>query len=372
MKIVDVKNPITNEIISKGLTVIPIKERKALLTYYHYITGHKNYHILHDKIISEGYYWNNITDTCKSFINGCTICNNKNKSTLLPPPTNQIICKKPRELYLIDITEVPHELNDNAKKKIYLLSILDHFSKYAKNYIINKKDDKTVIKKIVDFIDNNGLPEKILTDNGGEFRNKLFKKYCKNNDIVLLHGRPRHPQTQGAVERYNRTIKDLLKNIYIEKNNNGESFNLQKELDNAINIYNNTKHSTIGFSPNEIFNSNDKKLFDIVRNKTLLSQKYHKNMNNPIVEKRSALLCEKFKLYGNKLKMNTFGRKGRYIIPVTIIKSSSTNEYIINIAVKHNLLEKNKSYFAEYCLLKLCDEKIWNELVLYWENSSGN
>lgn len=143
------------------------------------------------------------------------------------------------------------------------------------------------------------------------------------------------------MERYNRTIKDILKNIYIEKNNNGESFNLQKELDNAINMYNNTNHSTIGFTPNEIFNSKDKNLWDIVRKKTLLSQKYSKNMNYPIVEKRSALLCENFKLYGNKLKMNTFGRKGRYIIPVTIIKSSSTNEYIINIAVKHKLLEKN-------------------------------
>ena len=48
--------------------------------------------------------------------------------------------------------------------------------KYAKNYIINKEDDKTVIKKIIDFIDNNGFPEKILTDNRGEFRNQLFKK----------------------------------------------------------------------------------------------------------------------------------------------------------------------------------------------------
>lgn len=73
---------------------------------------------------------------------------------------------------------MPHELYDNDKKKIYLLSILDHFSKYSKNYIINKKDDKTVLKKIVDFKDN-GFPEKILNHNRGEFHNKLFKNYCK-------------------------------------------------------------------------------------------------------------------------------------------------------------------------------------------------
>ena len=87
---------------------------------------------------------------------------------------------------------------------------------------------------------------------------------------MLLHGCPRHLQMQGAVERYNRTnrtIKDLLKNIFIEKDNNGETFNLQKELDNAINIYNNTKHSTIGFTPQEIFKSLDQKIFDIVKKK---------------------------------------------------------------------------------------------------------
>ena len=67
------------------------------------------------------------------------------------------------------------------------------------------------------------------------------------------------------MERYNRTIKNLLKNLFIEKDINGETFNLQKDLDNAINIYNNTKHSTIGFTPQEIFKSIDQKIFDIVK-----------------------------------------------------------------------------------------------------------
>lgn len=242
----------------------------------------------------------------------------------------------------------------------------DHFSKYAKNYIIQKKEEKTALKKIVNFIDNYGPPEKILTDNGGEFRNKKFKKYCNKKDIILLYGSPRHPQTQGAVERYNRTIKNLLKNIFIEKDINGETFNLQKDLDNAINIYNTTKHSTIGFTPQKIFMSNDKKIFDIVRKYTVISKKYSKNIKNPIVEKRYGLLCEKFKIYGTKIKRNNFGGKGRYIIPITIIKSSSNKEYIINIEVKHQLLEKNKDYYTDYFSLKLCDEKIWKEIVFNW------
>ena len=51
--------------------------------------------------------------------------------------------------------------------------------------------------------------KRILTDNGSEFINKKFKKFCKKNYITLIHGRARHPQTQGAIERYNRTIVQL-------------------------------------------------------------------------------------------------------------------------------------------------------------------
>ena len=144
---VDIKNLISNENITKGLIVIPLKAPNKLLTYYYFITEYKNYHILHDKIISQGYYWNNITDSGKNFIKECNICVSNNKSTFLPPPCNQIISTKPRELYLIDIPEVLNEIKENDKNKIYLLSILDHFSKYAKNYIIQKKDKKTVLKK---------------------------------------------------------------------------------------------------------------------------------------------------------------------------------------------------------------------------------
>jgi len=113
--LVDIKNPISNEIITKGLTVIPLKDRNKLLTYGYFIKGHKNYHILHDKIISEGYYWNNITDSCKNFIKECNICFSKNKSSLLPPLCNQIICNKLWELYLIDISEVPKKIKENDK-----------------------------------------------------------------------------------------------------------------------------------------------------------------------------------------------------------------------------------------------------------------
>ena len=104
--------------------------------------------ILYDKIISDNFYWHNITESCKNFIKECTLCTSKNKSTILLPSINQIICEYPRELYVIDITTIPNEYTENEESQLYLLSIIDHFSKYAYNYIIKKKDQKTVLEKI--------------------------------------------------------------------------------------------------------------------------------------------------------------------------------------------------------------------------------
>ena len=89
------------------------------------------------------------------------------------------------------------------------------------------------------------------------FFNKAFNKYCLKNDIKLINGRPRHPQTQGAVERYNRTIKDLLKNIYLECEKKNIHFNINYYLKEVVDLYNNIKHMSTRFSPYFIFNNNN-------------------------------------------------------------------------------------------------------------------
>ena len=62
-----------------------------------------------------------------------------------------------------------------------------------------------------------GFPKKLHTDNGKEFKNENIKDFCQRHQIELVHGAPRTPQTQGLVERNNRTAKENLKNILKEK-----------------------------------------------------------------------------------------------------------------------------------------------------------
>lgn len=73
-------------------------------------------------------------------------------------------------------------------------------------------------------------------------------------------------------------------------------------------------------------------------------------------------MAEKFRLIGDKLKKSTFGGKGRYSIPILVIKSTSNSEYYIKSYFKYNSLKKNNYYYADYNLLKLCEEYLWNDI----------
>ena len=70
-----------------------------------------------------------------------------------------------------------------------------------------------------------GMPDSILSDNGAQFAGfrqgyTQFEKWLMNHNILPIHGRIKHPQTQGKIERFHRTLKqELLKhNIFTDIN----------------------------------------------------------------------------------------------------------------------------------------------------------
>ena len=60
-----------------------------------------------------------------------------------------------------------------------------------------------------------GPPSILHTDNGLEFSNGLIENFCREKNILFVHGRPRHPQSQGQVERFNQTVcRKLSKSLH--------------------------------------------------------------------------------------------------------------------------------------------------------------
>lgn len=90
---------------------------------------------------------------------------------------------------------------------------LDHWSKFHILFPLMHKSASEVAwnleSKVFSYI---GLPRILQSDNGREFVNSLVAQLVKDwpEEVTIVNGRPRHPQSQGAVEKANGTVEALL------------------------------------------------------------------------------------------------------------------------------------------------------------------
>lgn len=130
--------------------------------------------------------------------------------------------------------------------------------------MLNNKKADNLLGAIKDFIYKNGKPNILHSDNGKEFHNKLMEEYCNNNEIKIKRGRPYHPQSQGIVESFNKEIKRLLENKYLEA---PKKFSIIMALPDIIEIYNNNIHSSTKLKPLIAFNlKNEKEIKNVIDN----------------------------------------------------------------------------------------------------------
>jgi transposase InsO family protein len=91
---------------------------------------------------------------------------------------------------------------------------------------------------------------RLLSDNGPCFRSGDFKKYLKSEDIGQVFGAPYHPQTQGKIERYHRTMKNVIKleNYYTPEQ-------LKNHIEAFVDYYNNRRyHESLGnLTPADVY-----------------------------------------------------------------------------------------------------------------------
>ena len=126
----------------------------------------------------------------------------------------------------------------------YLFTIIDSFCRKAMIYSTNSKKPDILIKFFKDFCMHNNIPKELASDNGAEFKNKIFNNFCEENNIKFVHGVPYSPHSMGVIERFNYTIKKYLSKEYISNGENNIDFESCRMK--ILNYYNNKNSSFIG------------------------------------------------------------------------------------------------------------------------------
>lgn len=124
----------------------------------------------------------------------------------------------------------------------YLSTILDDYSRYILTWELrpnmSSDDVKPSVENAMRFA---GLTKKsapkLLSDNGGCYISQDLKKFLATKGIIPINGKPCHPQTQGKIERYHRTMKNIVKldNYYSPEE-------LVQAIEEFVDYYNNKRY----------------------------------------------------------------------------------------------------------------------------------
>lgn len=126
----------------------------------------------------------------------------------------------------------------------YLSTVIDDFSRYIVHWELFpnmrwEEAKKTIEDALVksDLYKESAVKPKILSDNGPSYIAGDFNDFIHQQGMELRHGRPLHPQTQGKIERYHRSMKNVVKQeIYYSPDE------LRFALTKFVDYYNNERY----------------------------------------------------------------------------------------------------------------------------------
>ena len=114
--------------------------------------------------------------------------------------------------------------------------------------MVNQKAPTVAAQFVNEVISKYGAPENVLTDQETDFFSLLIKSICEQFKINQLRTTSYHPQTDGLVERFNRTLCDMLACYVNEEPEKWDTY-----LPFVTLAYNSTEHSSLKQTPFYLF-----------------------------------------------------------------------------------------------------------------------
>jgi len=168
-----------------------------------------------------------------------------------PKNIKSTVAKAPHSQLGIDLIDM--QLFEGPGGYKYILTASDLFSRKLYAQALKNEEDATVLagfKRIYSQIPD---VKSIRSDRGSEFIADIFKDYLKQKGIKQILSSAHAPQSNGAIERANQSLKRLIhKNLAIKK-----EFNWVKELPKIVGILNSLEVDGKGATANEIEDGDD-------------------------------------------------------------------------------------------------------------------
>uniref|UniRef100_A0A3Q0R9N3 Gypsy retrotransposon integrase-like protein 1 n=1 Tax=Amphilophus citrinellus TaxID=61819 RepID=A0A3Q0R9N3_AMPCI len=139
-------------------------------------------------------------------------------------------------------------LPETERKNKYILVIGDYFSKWTEAFPLPNQEALTIAKILVEeWVCRFGTPRSIHSDQGRSFESALFRETCQLLNIHKTRTSSYHPQSDGLVEQFNRTLLSML-SLFVEDN----QLNWDLLVTYVMMAYCSSVHASTGFTPYKV------------------------------------------------------------------------------------------------------------------------
>nr|XP_027227085.1 uncharacterized protein LOC113819048 [Penaeus vannamei] len=297
--------------------VIPKPLRTDVLNIAHDISGHLGVNKSYHKILAH-FYWPKMKRDVGYYCQSCHICQVKGKpgDGIKPYPLQPIpVLTEPFSKIVIDcVGPLPKTKRGNK----FLLTIIDVATRYPEAIPLRRITTKNVVKALIIFFTQVGLPTVIQSDQGSNFTSRLYEQVMKSLGIQQCRSTVYHPQSQGVVERFHYTLKTMIKAFCLETGSEWD-----EGIDLLLFSVRDSVQESLGYSP-----------FQLI---------YGHEVRGPLKVLKECWLIEE-----EDIPVAAYPLQSRYTGPFRILKRTSDTNYVIetpkrrkkNRHVHVNLLKK--------------------------------
>ena len=158
--------------------------------------------------IRRKYFWPNLFKDLNEYVTACVICQTRSLQKIRQPLKETDIPPYPMAKVSLDLSgPYPTSLFGNK----YIIALVDWYSGWPEVYAVPDKTAETVAHLLLEEIfPRHGSCLQIVTDNGTENVNNVVKQTLQTLNIDHVLTSVYHPQSNAKVERFHRTLHDVL------------------------------------------------------------------------------------------------------------------------------------------------------------------
>lgn len=227
--------------------VIPEVLQRRLFEAAH--SGPLAAHLGHDRTLAQlkrSYYWPGMSSDIRLWIHACEVCARaRGPPSRYQGPLHKVIAAAPMDLVAIDILCGLPVASDGST---CILVAQDYFSKWTEAYSLKNEEASTCMEVLYNqFFSRFGFPAQLHSDQGRQFESRLVTELAKITGVRKTRTTAYHARSDGAVERFNRTLLSMLRTTALENPHEWPA-----KLPAVTSAYRMTPHATTGVSPNLI------------------------------------------------------------------------------------------------------------------------